>query len=52
MLIQNRGANMVKLVTVLETRTCVSCNGTGAGDKGQTCGSCNGAGTIGVQTLR
>ena len=52
MLIQNRGANMVKRVTVLETRSCVSCNGTGVGDNGQSCGSCSGAGSVGVQTIR
>ena len=43
---------MVKLVTVLETRVCVSCNGTGVGVNSHTCGSCNVAGSISVETVR
>ena len=43
---------MVKLVTVLEMRACVSCNGAGIGSNGESCGSCNGAGAVGVQTIR
>lgn len=43
---------MVKLVTVIEMRSCVSCNGTGIMESGNVCGNCNGSGTASVQTLR
>ena len=43
---------MVRRVTVIEMRTCVSCNGTGIIEDGNVCGNCSGSGTVGVQTLR
>ncbi len=52
MLKYNRGDNMVKLVTVIEMRSCISCNGTGIVEGGNVCGSCDGSGTVRVQTLR
>ena len=52
MLIQNRGDNVVKLVTVIETRSCVNCGGTGILENENVCGSCEGSGVVGVQSLR
>ena len=43
---------MVKRVTVIEMRPCVSCNGAGIIEGGNVCGSCDGSGAVGVQSLR
>ena len=52
MLKQNRGDNMVKLVTVIEMRSCMNCSGTGLVEGENVCGSCEGSGAVGVQSLR
>lgn len=43
---------MVKRVTVLEMRPCLSCGGTGVDQKDLPCESCGGSGSVDVQTVR
>jgi hypothetical protein len=47
-----RGITMVKLVTVLEQRSCPSCKGSGKNGAHKKCASCSGTGHIEVEVLR